>query len=191
MPIRRIFLRWMFIAAVVLPLWPLLGWAVFDGGGGGWDFLGLMIAMPALLVVMIIVALVFYGRGSVRRERALDWSDVGILAVWHATIIGFGFFGPGMAAFATAGVVIGLGALWYGIWRLFRDAAERGRAAMAEFERLAAEQQRGFGAQGPGFGPQGPGFGPASGAGPRVSLDGDEDIIVVEERPREEPPRPA
>lgn len=160
MPIRRIFLRWMFIAVVVLPLWPLLGWAIFDGGGGGWDFLGLMVAMPVLFFVLLIVALLFYGRANVRRNRALEWADVGVLAVWHAAIIGFGFFGPTMALFAGLGVIAGLGALWYGLWRIVREAAVRNRETLAEFDRLAN----------------------ASRGNPPPRFDDDGDVIIIEER---------
>lgn len=180
MSIRRIFLRWMFLAVVVLPIWPLIGWGVF--GGGGWDFVGLLISMPILFVVLLIVSLIFYARSSVRASRELAWGDIGVLSVWHASIIGFGFFGPTMTWFAVLGVLAGIAALWYGLWQLVRETAARSKAAMAEFERLA--QQGGT----PGFGQPG-GFIPGSGAGsPRGGYrpgDDDDEIIIIEESPRD------
>ncbi|MCS4275761.1 hypothetical protein M2390_000922 [Mycetocola sp. BIGb0189] len=167
--VRRVFLRWMFLAVVVLPLWPLLGWVIFDGNNNGWDFLGLLFAMPILFIALLAVTLLIYGRAQVRRQRALEWGDVAVLAIWHATIIGFGIFGSSMALFGVLGVIAGLGALWYSIWRLFREAAVRTREAMAEFERLAQQQ--------PGV-PGQPGT-----SAPRFEDDGE--YIVIEERPRD------
>lgn len=156
----------MFLAVVLLPLWPLLGWIIFDGNRNGWDFLGLLFAMPVLFVALLTVSLLFYGRAQVRRQRALEWADVAILAAWHISIVGFGFFGESMAVFGFLGIVIALGALWYGIWRLFREAALRTREAMAEFERLAQQQSGAPGNTAPRF-------------------DDDGEYIVIEERPRE------
>jgi len=34
MVLRRLFLRWLFPAAFVLPLWLFVGWIVFSGGSG-------------------------------------------------------------------------------------------------------------------------------------------------------------
>jgi len=158
MIIRRAFRYWMLIAAVALPIWPLIGWSIFSQGG--WAFLGLVVAMPILFVAMAAVDLLIYMRPAVRRTGALSWIDVGILALWHALIIAFGFFGATASLFAVLGVCAGVAAFWLSIWQLIRDAARRTRETLAEFERIASR---------PSPGP----------------VDGGE-VIVIEERNRAE-----
>lgn len=136
MIIRRAFRTWMVIAAVVLPIWPLVGWGIF--GGGGWAFLGLLISMPILFVAMMVVAGLIWARPTVRRERAVSWPDVGILTLWHVSVIGFGLFGPASNAFAVLGVIVGLAAFWLVLWEFFSDARERARVTIAEFEQMAS-----------------------------------------------------
>ncbi|SFN52487.1 hypothetical protein [Mycetocola miduiensis] len=140
MILRRAFRIWMLIAAVALPIWPLVGWGIF--GGGGWQFLVLIIAMPILFITMAAVAGLIWARPTVRRERAVSWLDVGILTLWHASVIGFGLFGPSSNAFAVLGVLAGLAAFWVVLWEFFTDARDRARETMAEFERMAARPTR-------------------------------------------------
>ncbi|WP_147440897.1 hypothetical protein [Mycetocola zhadangensis] len=135
MIVRRTFRTWMFIASVALPIWPLIGWGIF--GGGGWEFLGLVIAMPILFVVLLAVSALIYVRPTVRREKAVAWWDVAILTLWHAFIVGFGLFGPNTSTFAVLGVLIGIVAFWYVVWAFFTDAARRARETLAEFEQMA------------------------------------------------------
>ncbi|MBG6239900.1 hypothetical protein IWX78_002890 [Mycetocola sp. CAN_C7] len=136
MIIRRAFRTWMVIAAVALPIWPLIGWGIF--GGGGWQFLVLVISMPILFVAMLIVAGLIRARPTVRREKAVSWLDVGILTLWQASVIGFGLFGPSSDAFAVLGVLTGLAAFWIVLWEFFTDARNRARETMAEFEQMAS-----------------------------------------------------
>jgi hypothetical protein len=74
----------------------------------------------------------------VRREKAVSWLDVGILSLWHASIIGFGLFGPSSNGFAVLGVLAGLAAFWIVLWEFFTDAKKRAQETMAEFERMAS-----------------------------------------------------
>src|SRR5690349_9998248 len=47
--LRRAFYGWLFPAAFLLPLWLLIGWAVFNAGG--WAFLWvLFLAIPAVFI---------------------------------------------------------------------------------------------------------------------------------------------
>jgi hypothetical protein len=136
MIIRRAFRTWMVIAAVVLPIWPLIGWGIF--GGGGWQFVALLIAMPILFVAMLSVAGLVWARPTVRREKAVSWLDVGILTLWQVSVIGFGLFGPSASAFAVFGVIAGLATFWVVLWEFFTDARDRARETFAEFEQMAA-----------------------------------------------------
>ncbi|HEV7848089.1 MAG TPA: hypothetical protein VGO88_02035 [Mycetocola sp.] len=135
MILRRAFRTWMFIAAVALPIWPLVGWGIF--GGGGWEFLVLMIVMPVLFVTMLIVAGLIWARPAVRRAAAVSWLDVGVLSLWQACVIGFGLFGPSSNLFAVVGVLAGIAAIWVVSWEFFTDAKKRAKQTMAEFERIA------------------------------------------------------
>jgi hypothetical protein len=160
MLLRRAFYYWRFIAVIVLPIWPFVGWGVF--GESGWSLLGLFIAMPILAIALLATALLISARSSVRMTKAVTWTDVGLLALWHVTIIGFGFFGPATALWAVLGVAAGLATFWGSIAQLIGETTRRARDTMAEFERQAA---------GPSTAPPTQRFAPAE----------DAEIIVIQE----------
>ncbi|MFC9919259.1 hypothetical protein [Agromyces binzhouensis] len=167
MLIRRGFYRWQFAAAIVLPVWLLIGYAIF--GSSGWGVLGLMFATPVAFVMLGVVALLVAARPDVRREKAVAWSDVAVLGAWHVLIIAAGFYGPTGITFAVLAMVGGIAAFWYAIWRLLRDGARRVRATMDEYERLVAE----------GSTPQGVG-----GDARRAPADDAGEVIVIREERR-------
>ena len=138
MLIRRAFLRWLVAAVVVLPIWLAVGWAIF--GGGGWGTLGLIITVPIAFIALGIIALLVWARPTVRAERAVSWTDVGVIGAWHASIIGIGFYGQGSTFFGVAAILLAIAAFWVAIWQLVSDGARRMQATMSEFERLAAQQ---------------------------------------------------
>lgn len=89
--LRRGFFGWLFPAAVLLPIWLLIGWAIFSASG--WAFLGvLFIAGPAVLIGELVVALLIRARPTVRARRAVSWWDVLGIAVWHVLVIAFGCY---------------------------------------------------------------------------------------------------
>jgi hypothetical protein len=169
MLIRRAFLRWLVAAAVVLPVWLGIGWAIF--GGGGWGTLGLVVAVPVAFISLAIIALLVWIRPTVRAERAVSWTDVGVIGAWHASIIGIGFYGQGATLFGILAILLALAAFWSAVWQLVTDGARRMQATMTEFERLAAQQS---GTAGPDA------AGPASRVRPPFD-DGDGDVIIVRE----------
>lgn len=159
MIIRRAFRIWMVIAAVALPIWPLIGWGLF--GGGGWQFVALLFSMPILFLAMLAVAGLVWARPTVRRQKAVSWLDVGIVTLWQVCVIGFGLFGPSSNAFAVLGVIAGLAAFWVVLWEFFTDARERARETLADFEQMAAR--------------------PTVRQNPGLIRDGEE-LIVIEEK---------
>ncbi|GAA2025446.1 hypothetical protein GCM10009819_05580 [Agromyces tropicus] len=165
MLIRRGFYRWQFAAAVVLPLWLLIGYAIF--GSSGWGVLGLMFATPIAFITLGVVALIVAARPDVRQDRAVAWSDVAVLGVWHLLIIGAGFYGPAGITLAVLAMVGAIVAFWYAVWRLVSDGARRVRATMDEYERIVAAGA--------------PGAGGAEGR-TRSAEDAGEVIVVREER---------
>ena len=91
MLVRRGFFHWLYPAAIVLPVWLVVGAAVF--GTSGWSFVGvLLIAAPAVLVAELIAALLIRARPTVRADRAVSWWDVLWITVWHGLVIAFGCF---------------------------------------------------------------------------------------------------
>jgi hypothetical protein len=154
--IRKGLYRALFPAAVVLPVWLLVGWGVF--GTSAWSFLGLLVICPVLFIALGLVSGIVYARPSVRLEKAVSWRDVAFFAAWYATIIGFGFFGPLAPWFAVAGILVGLGAFWSSISALVADAARQMRSNFAEYQ---------------------PGSGPAAARqNPLPPLDGGEYIVI-------------
>ncbi|MFF2495070.1 hypothetical protein [Agromyces sp. NPDC058064] len=167
MLIRRLFYRWQFIAIVALPVWLLVGWAIF--GSGGWGTLGLVIVVPVAFLALGVVALLVNARPTVRSERAVSWTDVGVIGAWHAALIATGFYTAGATFFGILAIIAAIAAFWVSLWQLVKDGAKRMNASMAEFERLAAEQQGGMPRQ------------DAPGTRRPPFDDGDDDVIIIHE----------
>jgi len=169
MLIRRAFLRWLVAAVVVLPVWLGVGWAIY--GGGGWGTLGLIITVPVAFISLGIIALLVWARPTVRAERAVSWTDVGVVGAWHLSIIGVGFYGEGATILSVLAILLAIAAFWSSIWQLVSDGARRVQASMAEFERLAAQQPGASGTDAAG--------------GPSIRRppfdDGGDDVIIIHE----------
>lgn len=133
--VRRAFFYWQTAAAVVLPVWLLVGWALWGESYGG--LLGIALAAPVLVVAVLIVVGLTVARRSVREKKAVSWLDVGILTFWHAMLIGLGFFGPATEWFVVLGVIGAVGAFWSSIWQLVRETRARFRAAFDDIQRTA------------------------------------------------------
>ncbi|GAA1730020.1 MFS transporter permease [Microbacterium paludicola] len=123
MALRRIFSRWLWPAAFVLPLWVLVGWGI--SGAGGWAFLWvLFIALPSVFFAQIALTLLNRARPSVRRTGAVSWLDVAGFGVWHILTIAVGLFNPTWFGLTLAlAIVAVLGLLWLQLWQLRREAA--------------------------------------------------------------------
>lgn len=118
--LRRAFFLWLFPAALVLPVWLLIGWIAF--GASGWALLPLLfIAMPGLLISETILALLVRARGSVRADRAVSWWDVLGFGVWHALVIASGFFPPWYGLVLLGALIAAAGVLWLSMWQLWRE----------------------------------------------------------------------
>jgi hypothetical protein len=138
--IRKAFYRWLLPSAVVLPVWLLIGWAIFHPSG--WAFVGLLVMCPVLFIALLAVGGIITARKSVRDAKAVSWYDVGILAAWHVAIIVFGCFLPGVSSWlAVLGVLLGLGAFWVSLWQLVTEARMRVKQTFEAYERAAQPQQ--------------------------------------------------
>ncbi|GAB3122614.1 hypothetical protein [Glaciibacter psychrotolerans] len=135
MIIRRAFFFWQFIAVLALPLWLVVGWPIF--GGGGWQVFGVFLGAVGLGVGLLIVSLLVYARKEVRTDRAVSWLDVGVLSLWHATIIAVGFYPSSASWLATVMVVLGLAALWCALGELVTAARKRMQSMMTLIEQTA------------------------------------------------------
>lgn len=130
--VRRLFYRWQFLAALVLPAWLFVGWGVF--GPDGWPFLVLLVVCPVLAVALLVVGLLNLGRASSRQRRAVSWLDVALLAAWHAALVGVGFYGPANNWLILLSVLLGLTAFWASAWQLATDASRRVAGAFAALQ---------------------------------------------------------
>lgn len=131
MALRRAFFAWQFAAAAVLPLWLLLGYAVFGSSVGG--FLSVVLLAPVVLVVELALAALFSARARIRRARALDAPAVAVLAAFQVGVIGIGFFGPASAWFGLLAAVAAIGGFWLGATLLVRDLRSRMQETMTAF----------------------------------------------------------
>ncbi|WP_322412058.1 MFS transporter permease [Microbacterium invictum] len=151
MLLRRAVYRWLFPAAFVLPIWLLVGWGVFSGGG--WAFLWvLLLGIPSVFLGQVVLTLLVRARGTVRAERAVSWLDVGGFAVLHALTVSLGFFGAWWwgAAFGLT-IVAALALFWTQLWQLWREAKPSGLAGF----RATASGYLGGGNPGPRTQPAG------------------------------------
>ncbi|MDQ1584600.1 MAG: hypothetical protein QOF36_2654 [Microbacteriaceae bacterium] len=139
MILRRAFYWWQFPAAIVLPLWLLVGWGFF--GSGGWSFLGLLVAAPLLLLAMLAIGGIIYARKDVRESKAVSWTDVGLLAAWQASIIAFGFYGPGAGGIAVVGVLIGLAVFWLTLRELLAETRRRVKSTLDAYQQAAQPRE--------------------------------------------------
>jgi hypothetical protein len=163
MTARRAFFYWQFLAAVLLPLWVLIGRGFF-GAAVGWQFLVLLVLMPLLSIAMFAVGGVTAARKDVRTNRAVAWLDVAVIGAWHLTILSLGFFlvdsnaggERGSSAFTQlAGadaeplssalanvsgalvVLFAAGAFWLAVWQFVRETRARVKGAIEILERDA------------------------------------------------------
>ena len=122
MALRRIFSRWLWPAAFVLPLWLLIGWGVFNAGG--WAFLWvLFIALPSVFVVQAVLTLLNRARSSVRRTGAVSWLDIAAFTTWHVLTILVGLFSEAWFGLTLAlAIVAAVGVFWVQLWQLWRES---------------------------------------------------------------------
>ncbi|MER7796102.1 MFS transporter permease [Microbacterium sp. NPDC096154] len=144
MALRRIFSRWLWPAAFVLPLWLLIGWGISDAGG--WAFLWvLFMALPSVLVAQVAFTLLNRARPSVRRSGAVSWLDVAGFGTWHVLTIVVGFFDEGWFGLTlTAAIASALAVLWLQLWQLWREVSPSRllRDATADAQRTLREEGR-------------------------------------------------
>jgi len=140
MALRRAFFAWQFAAAAVLPLWLLLGYALWGASVGG--FLSVVLLAPIVFVVELALALLFSARAGIRRERALDLPAVGVLSAFQLGVIGLGFFGPASAWLGLLAAVAAIGGFWVGATLLARDVRSRVRETMTGYGRPPQTVQR-------------------------------------------------
>ncbi|WP_298036651.1 MFS transporter permease [uncultured Microbacterium sp.] len=124
--LRRFIYRWTFPAAIILPLWLLIGWGVFNASG--WAILWvLFIAIPSVLIGEIVLALMMRARTSAREARMASWWDVLGFTVWHGLTIAVGFYPQKwFGLLLTAAIAAAVGVFWLMIWQLWNDARLRG-----------------------------------------------------------------
>ena len=118
--LRRAVFRWLLPAAFLLPLWLVVGWAVFQGG---WAILWvLFIAVPSVLVGQLALTLLTRSRPSVRAERAVSWLDVAGFTAWHALTVAVGCFIDGAFGWLLiAAILVGLGLVRLQVWQLWAE----------------------------------------------------------------------
>lgn len=126
MSVRKAFYWWQLAAIVVLPVWILLGWAIW--GSATSSFLSIALTAPFLVVALLVVTGMIMSRRSVRTAKAVSLLDVGVLAIWHAMIIGLGFFGISANLFGVLAVAAGIVAFWASAWEILDETRRRVRA---------------------------------------------------------------
>lgn len=120
--VRRGFFAWLFPAAIVLPVWLVVGWAIFNASG--WAFLGtIFVAAPAVFAGELIVALLIRSRPAVRASRAVSWWDVLWVTVWHGLVIALGcFFQTSFALILVCAILGFLALFWSSLAQLWAQA---------------------------------------------------------------------
>lgn len=124
--VRRAFYRWLMPAAVVLPLWLLIGWGVFQAGG--WAFLWvLFIAIPSVFLGQLILGLMVRSRPSVRDAQAVSWWDVAGFTLWHGLTIAVGCYPQTwFPLLLIAAIITAFGLFWLTLRQLWNEAKGSG-----------------------------------------------------------------
>lgn len=142
MSIRRFFFLGQFLASLILPLWLVLGWGIF--GGGGWAFIIVLIAAGVLALAMVVITALIHIRPDVRMERAYQWPDIGFLAALDAAVIALGFYGSAANILGGLVAVLVIAGFWFSLWRLFtittRTVSEQVASAQEKLAQAASGQ---------------------------------------------------
>lgn len=125
MALRSGFYRWLIPAAFLLPLWLFVGWII--SGASALSLLWVLLSAPIVLVGQLILTLLVRARGTARAERAVSWTDLGVIGAWHVLVVSLGFFGLSWwwPLFALT-VAVGIAALWVVLAQLWREARPSG-----------------------------------------------------------------
>ncbi|MFZ8756563.1 MFS transporter permease [Microbacterium sp. HMH0099] len=124
MVLRRLFTRWMFPAAFVLPLWLFVGWIAFSGGSA-WALLWVFIAVPSVFLTQLVLALLTRARASVRTLGVMSGKDVALFGAWHLVIVALGLFdGRAFVPLLLLSVAGALGLFWWTLTALWREARD-------------------------------------------------------------------
>lgn len=128
--LRRAFFWWLFPAALILPVWLLVGWIAF--GGGGWALVWvLFLAMPSVFLAQLVLGLLVRARSSVRAARAVSWWDVAGFGVWHALVMVVGTFPAAWFGVAlVASIVAAIALFWLTLWQLWSEAKRGARTLL-------------------------------------------------------------
>ena len=179
MILRRVFYYWQFAAVAALPLWLMVAASVF--GSTAWQVLGATFGAIAIGFGQLVVSLLFLARREVRLNKAVSFSDVAVLTVWHLLIVLMGAFSVTAPWLSVVVVLVGIGAFWFAVWELYDAARKRVREALAYIDETAK-----FGTM-----PGGPGgfptvTNPAAPRGdPSRSAPADPSVIIIQEKPGE------
>lgn len=109
---RRAFLPIMLVSVVVLPVWVLVGRALF-GAPLAQAMLPLALLAPLLAVQIAAVAGLTFARKEVRGPRTVTWHDVRVVGPWLLGIVVLGLLvvdGSGSAAASALTALVGDGA---------------------------------------------------------------------------------
>lgn len=121
MALRSGFYRWLIPSAFVLPFWLFVGWIIF--GANPLSLLWVLLSAPIVLVGQLILTLLVRARGTARAERAVSWTDMGLIGGWHVLIIALGVFSnPWWWPLFALTIVVGAAALWGALAQLWREA---------------------------------------------------------------------
>ncbi|GGD84061.1 MFS transporter permease [Microbacterium murale] len=138
--LRRAFYRWLMPAAVVLPLWLLIGWGIFNAGG--WAFLWvLFIAIPSVFIGQLALTLLVRARASVRETRMVSWWDVLGFGVWHALTIAVGCYPQAwFPLLLTGAIAVALALFWLMLRQLWDEARGAGGGIRVTIPTVGAPQ---------------------------------------------------
>lgn len=125
---RRALFYWQFTAALLLPVWVVVGRGLY-GASSGWDILLYIVLSIVLGIALLSVAGLTTARKSVRSSRAVSTRDAIILVAWHVAIIAYGF--NDFALLAALIILLTVVAFWQAAIALFTETRDRVRSAFA------------------------------------------------------------
>lgn len=125
---RRALFYWQFTAAILLPVWVVVGQGLF-GGTDGWDLVVYIVLGIILGIAMFITAGLTMARKQVRSTKSVSSQDALVLTLWHVAIIAYGFYSQPLLA--TAIVILTTVAFWSALWQLFTETRARVKNAFA------------------------------------------------------------
>lgn len=141
MVVRRGMFWWQIAATFAVPIWLVIGRAVFIGTGI--PTIAVALLCPAIVAFSLLLVFLGLARVSVRKLHALSWIDCILIAVWHGLLIATGFMTSAAPFLLSLALMLAIVIFWVYVGEWFVETKRRVKAGWDQLQgEVSAEAQR-------------------------------------------------